>query len=141
MVSHTLFVEQLEKVRLTFDDDTYPLPKHQHTAFQLCSELLSEDDVSLASRSKQRRSVRSRARTLLIHVLEGLGSELFFICTLATSISTLATVVLDGLLSLLRQWWEGVPHPRGLTIHATRLCEAGVIKALANEGPEEAEGE
>ena len=75
------FVERLETERATFDNDTHPLPKYQKGAFELCGILLQEDTASLAQRSKQHCSSRLRARTLLIDVFNGLGAEVFLLCT------------------------------------------------------------
>ncbi len=102
MASHTWFIKQLESVLLTFDNDTHSLPKHQNNAFQPCYELLTEDAISLAKRSKQRRSIRLRARTLLVDVFKGIGREMFLLCTLATRILLLATIEIKGLVLALR---------------------------------------
>jgi hypothetical protein len=130
MASQAWFIEQLERDRATFEDNAYPLPKYQSDAFQLCCELLREDATSLAKRSKQRRSVRLRARTLLVDVFTGLGCEMFLLCTLATNISTLATIPIKDLVPTLRRWWKGVSHPNGLTETANKVCEANSISAL-----------
>jgi hypothetical protein len=45
--------------------------------------------------------MRLRARTLLVDVFIGLGCKMFLLYTLATSISTLATVKIKGLLLAL----------------------------------------
>jgi hypothetical protein len=130
MASHTWFIEQLESIRLTFDDDTYPLSKHQNDAFQRCYELLKEDAISLAKRSKQRRSVRLRARNLLVDVFKSTGRDTFLLCILAACISTLAKVKIKGLVPALRQWWMTVSHPKGLTGTANQVCEANLIDSL-----------
>jgi hypothetical protein len=97
MASYTWFVEQLESIRLTFDNDTYPLPKHPKDAFKVCYELLKEDVTSLAKRSKQRRSMRLRARNLLMDVFKSIGRDTFLLCILTTYISTLATIKIKNL--------------------------------------------
>ena len=42
MASNGWFLELLDHERMTFDDDAYPLPKHQKDAFELCCELLKK---------------------------------------------------------------------------------------------------
>ena len=130
MSSTRWFVELLDCERATFDDDAYPLPKHQKDSFELCCELLKEEETSMAKRSKQRRSTRYRARTLLSDVFSGVGLEVFLLCTLCTTISKLATVSLKTLIPELRRWWKTVSHPAGLTETARELCKANSISSL-----------
>jgi len=40
MASNGWFLELLDREIATFDDDAYPLPKHQMDAFELCCDLL-----------------------------------------------------------------------------------------------------
>lgn len=134
MKSHVWFLEQVERVRSTFDDDTYPLPQHQKHSFDLYVELFQEDAISFAKRSKQRRSVRLKARTLLSDVFTSLGSEVFFLCALAVAISTLDTVEIKGLVPTLREWWAKVSHPKGLVETANKVCTASSISALISKG-------
>jgi hypothetical protein len=129
MPSRTWFIEQLETEKAKFDDDACHLSTHQSGAFQLCYELLREDVTSLAARSKQRRSVRLRARTLLVDVFNDLGCEMFLLCTVATTISTLATIPVKGLVPALRKWWKGVSHPNGLRETASKVCESNSIRS------------
>jgi hypothetical protein len=117
-------------MRLTFNDDTYPLSKIQNDAFQVCYELLKEDAISLAKRSKQRQSVRSRARNLLVDVFKGTGRDTFLLCILASYISTLAIIKINRLVPALRQWWTTVSHAKGLTGTANQVCEANLIDSL-----------
>ena len=130
-MSPTIFVERLETERATFDDESHPLPKYQKDAFELCCKLLQEDEASLAQRSKQHRSSRLRARTLLIDVFEGLGAEVFLLCTLATTITKLSTITHSDLFPKLRAWWKTAEHPHGLTECANGLCDANSIGSLA----------
>ncbi|KFZ04063.1 hypothetical protein V501_09252, partial [Pseudogymnoascus sp. VKM F-4519 (FW-2642)] len=124
----------VERVRSTFDDDTYPLPQHQKHSFDLYVELFQEDAISFAKRSKQRRSARLKARTLLSDVFIALGSQVFFLCALAVAISTLDTVEIKGLVPTLRQWWTTVSHPKGLVETANQVCTASSISALISKG-------
>lgn len=123
----TTFIEQLEAERVTFDDDTHSLPKYQKDAFESCCQLLQEDGASLAQRSKQHRSSRLRARTLLIDVFDGFGAEVFLLCTLATTITRLFTITHKDLFPMLRTWWKTAEHPHGLRECADGLCDANSI--------------
>jgi len=130
MSSTRWFIELLECERAKFDHGAYPLPKHQKDAFDLCCDLLKEEETSLAKRSKQRRSTRSRAHTLLSDVFLGVGPEVFLLCTLCTTISKLATIPLKSLIPELRRWWKTVSRPAGLTETAKELCTANFIGSL-----------
>jgi hypothetical protein len=76
-----------------FGDEIYPLSTYQNVRFESCYQLLLEDKVSLDRGSLQRKSKRIRVRNLLVDVLLGLGSEVFLLCTLATTITQLAIVI------------------------------------------------
>lgn len=134
-MSANTFVERLETERATFDDDTHPLPKYQKDAFELCCILLQEDTASLAQRSKQHRSSRLRARTLLIDVFNGLGAGVFLLCTLAATITKLSTITHSDLFPKFRAWWKTSEHPHGLTECAEGLCEAKSIGAFIGPSP------
>lgn len=128
--SNDWLIEQLEKERTTFNNDTYPLLSYQIDAFRSCYDLLREDVVSLAKRSKQSRSERLRARTFLMDVFLGVGPEVFLLCILAAPISKLHKITPKGLLPKLQSWWKSASHPQGLTAAATELCEANSISTL-----------
>ncbi|OCL14011.1 hypothetical protein AOQ84DRAFT_69950 [Glonium stellatum] len=100
--SNDWLIEQLEKERATFNNDTYPLLSYQIDAFRSCYDLLREDMVSLAKRSKQSRSERLRARTFLMDVFLGVGPEVFLLCILAAPISKLHKITPKGLLPKLQ---------------------------------------
>ncbi len=134
-MSATTFFERLEMERATFDDEAHPLPKYQKDAFESCCKLLQEDAASLAQRSKQHRSSRLRARTLLIDVFNGLGTEVFLLCTLATTITKLSTITHSDLFPKLRAWWKTAEHPHGLTECANGLCDVNSIGAFIGPSP------
>lgn len=124
------FVEQLEIERSGFDDDAHPLPRYQYDAFCLCRDLLLESDVSQAQRSRQHRISRQRVRNLLIDVYRDLGAEVFLLCTLAASITKLATITHKDLFPKLRTWWKAAACPHGLTEIASELHDAHLSDAL-----------
>jgi hypothetical protein len=130
MAPHTLFIKQLAREKATLNENAHLLSENQGKSFQLCCELLREKATSLAKRSRSRRSVRLRARSLLVDVFTGLGPEVFLLCTLAASISNLATIPKKGLVPELRRWWKTVSHPKGLTEIANQACQANSISGL-----------
>lgn len=119
-------ITQLEKEKAKFDDNTYPLSAGQATKIQPYSKLLKEDAQSLEARSKQRRSVRLRVRSLLMDIFSGIAQEVFFLCILAVPMTTLYTVDQDALIPSVRSWWNRVSHPLGLT----RACQKYSIVTL-----------
>jgi hypothetical protein len=98
IASNIWLIEQLEKERAIFDDNTYPLLSDQTDAFKSCYDLQREDAVSLEKRSKQRRSQRVPARTLLMDVFLGVGPEVFILCVLALPMSKLDKLKPKGLI-------------------------------------------
>ena len=91
---------------------------------------LEQEETSMAKRSKQRRSTRYRARTLLSDVFSGVRLEMFLLCTLCIISSKLATVSLKILISELRRWWKTVSHSAGLTKTVRELCKVNSISSL-----------
>ena len=122
-------VDEIERQRS--NETTPPLSQKQSGAFDAWCALLRESDVSLADRSRQRRSSRVRARALIISVFLKLGAEVFLLCALSTSISKLAdNPKKEDLIHDLQIWWAAVLHPQGLTRTATAVCEANSIGTL-----------
>ena len=130
MTSSKFLIELLEVGRKEFDDNAYPLPKHQADRFRSCCELLVEDDDSLGERSKQRRSCRTKVKTLLGDIFLSVEPEVFLLCTISATVSTLGRVVMLHLVPDLRKWWNAVSHPTGLTEITNRLCQANSISKL-----------
>lgn len=120
--SETL-IQRLETARSMFDDDPHPLSTYQSRAFYLCCDLLWESEASQAQRSRQHRISRKRVRNLLIDVYRDLGADVFLLCTLAASISKLATITHEGLLPKIRAWWKAAARPLGLREIASELCD------------------
>ncbi|PVH98632.1 hypothetical protein DM02DRAFT_530790 [Periconia macrospinosa] len=123
-------LERVERERATFDDEKVPLLSYQASAFISSYDLLREDAVSLAKRSKQRRSERLRARTLLVDVFTGVSPEVFLLCVITTPITKLEKIPPKDIIPMLRVWWRAAPHPRGLTAVATELCDTNSIRTL-----------
>lgn len=68
-------------------------------------EILTETDDSLKRRSKQRRSVRSRARSFAKRVYS-IAVELFVLCSLSGTISDLPTISDGAFYDQLLRWWR-----------------------------------
>jgi len=115
-------IEQLERERKTFTDQAYPLLTYQKAKIQPYDHLLQESKESLSKGSIQRKSRRTRVRTVLQDIYSVFGVEVFFLCTQATTITELGTVTPAGLLPSIGSWWSGVLHPRGLSIAANETC-------------------
>ncbi|KAH7063260.1 hypothetical protein B0J12DRAFT_164270 [Macrophomina phaseolina] len=130
MSKNDWFYTVLEKERKTFEDGAYTLPSRLEKNFSRWNNLLREDETSLMKRSSARRSIRGRARILLGDVYKALGSEVLVLCTLATSVTKLATVNPKGFLPDLRKWWNKVSHPQALTNIANNLCRTYSIHTL-----------
>ncbi|KAF2174656.1 hypothetical protein K469DRAFT_705270 [Zopfia rhizophila CBS 207.26] len=116
-------VEQLEAERAMFEEDTYPLTTSQVGKFESMHDLL-KDKASLKIGSSQRQGRRTRVHNLLADIGSGLGAEVFFLCTQATTITQLATVNQKGLLPALCKWWSRALHPKGLTNVANQLWDS-----------------
>ena len=130
MKTNDWLIEQLEKEKATFDEETCPLLSWQIDSFAACCDLLREDAVSLEKRSKQRRSERLRARAFLVDVFLAVGSEVFLLCVFAVPISKLEKISPKDTIPKLRTWWKTTSHPPGLTATAMKLCGANSIRTL-----------
>lgn len=130
MAENEWLLTSLEAKRKSFENDEILLPSRQFEMFQPWLDLLLEDDQSLQKRSKSRRSVRTRVRTLLVDVYVNLGMDVFFLCTSASTITQLATVKPIGILSQLQRWWETVQHPSTLSNVARQIDERHSLKTL-----------
>lgn len=75
--------------------------------------LFTETKESLKSRSKQRRSVRNRALFFAEMVL-AIGQELFVLCSLSYSISSLPSISPGQFYGQLEQWWRSKAPPESL---------------------------
>jgi hypothetical protein len=131
MALHTSFLKKLTREKAKLNESDNLLSDRQGRAFRLCCDLLRENAASLATRSKSRRSVRLRARSLLADVFTSLGPEVFLLSTLGTSISDLATIPTRGLIPELRGWWKAASHSKELTELAHQACDANSISSLA----------
>lgn len=104
-VFNTQFRPTLDKKLLNLQ---YPLPDIERDRIASWNELLAETEESLAKRSRQRRSVRLRARYFANKVYS-INTELFILCTLSYSISGLPTIVSELFYSQLKEWWLSKP--------------------------------
>jgi len=123
-------IEQFETERQNFSESACPLLPKQSDGFDAWCNLLQESATSLVKRSRQHRSRRLRARTLLGNVFSKLGPEVFLLCTLATTISKLAETRREDFVTKLQIWWTKASHPQGLTQTANKICEDNSIATL-----------
>lgn len=103
-------IAQLKKEKEHFEDEVNWLAYGQVKRVEACDDLLKEGTNSLAKGSKKRRSARLRVRSLLVDAFLDVGQEVFLLCTLAVTISNLATIQLGSLVPKLRDWWKSVSH-------------------------------
>lgn len=118
------------------------LSDHQKEQLNNWAALLGETDASLRARSKQRQSVRRRARTFAKNVLV-ISAELFDLCSLSLTISALPSIPDGSFYDYLRTWWTAqvskTPFPENAkqissgvpSIEANR--ESPAISAPLNE--------
>jgi hypothetical protein len=135
-LSNEWLIQQLEIERRHFERSPSELTPKQRKDFRVWHELLSESPTSLASRSKERKSKRLRARALLSSVFLELGPKVFLLCTLATSFSKLAEKPRPNLNQDLGLWWSTVPRLTGLTQIATDICKANSIDTFIAPTPQ-----
>ncbi|KAK5079437.1 hypothetical protein LTS08_000013 [Lithohypha guttulata] len=128
-------INELKIQKDTFDDTTYPLPSYQLTKFESCIQLLQESTKSLSHRSSPQSGRRTRVRVLLKDIFLALNSEVFLLCTLAASITTLADVAQQGLIRDLGNWWKETAHPQGLSGIGSKLCDTFSVSTLFGSAP------
>ena len=124
-------LQSLEEQRQSFVNTVNLIPSHHYERFRPWCDLLEENDESLQKRSRSRRSVRVRARKLLMHIYVELGPDVFYLCTLTSNITKLATVELTP---TLRQWWNSVQHPQILSTIARNVCDYYSVEGLVPPG-------
>ncbi|KAF1361327.1 hypothetical protein EJ07DRAFT_112110 [Lizonia empirigonia] len=123
-------ITDLEAERATFHDDKLPLLSYQASAFNSCLDVLQEDGASLSRLTKQRRSDRLKVRTFMTDVYLGVGSEVFLLCIITTTITRMEKIPLRHAIPKLRTWWRACLHPSGLTTITKELCDAHSIGNL-----------
>lgn len=128
---HTL-IELLEKEIATFGDTPCPLLSYQIDGFTTYYEILREDEMSLAKRTKQRRGERQRLCNNLTDIFLTIGAEVYLLGTLAAPMSILSTETSRELVPKLRLWWKSAPRPNALSLTAAELCSTYSIAALVS---------
>ena len=123
-------IRKIETERQKFANGACPLLQGQSDAFDVWCNLMQESATSLRKCSRQHRSRRLRARTLLGNIFSKLGPEVFLLCALATTISKLAETPREEFVTKLQSWWTEASHPQGLTQIAKEICEANSIETL-----------
>jgi hypothetical protein len=105
----------LEQQRCTFTDQYRPLLTAQATALEKANTLIAESPESL-----KRNYPRKKANSILNDIKNCIGSDVYVLCALATTASALGTSNLGDYVSSIGSWWQGVQHPRGLTMISER---------------------
>lgn len=108
------------------------LSDHQKDQVNRWAELLAETDKSLQTRSKQRKSVRRRARAFAknAHII---AAELFILCSLSFTISALPSIPDGSFYDYLRIWWTTQNPPTSLIENAKHVCQGMPSGIKANK--------
>ncbi|KAI0424617.1 hypothetical protein F5Y09DRAFT_134353 [Xylaria sp. FL1042] len=108
-------IDLLEKQRSNFTDQYCPLLIAQEAALQKANTLVKAPRESL-----RRNHSRQKAKAILNSIKKCISPEVFVLCALATTLSVLGTAKLGKYVSTIGRWWEGVYHPKSLTIISER---------------------
>lgn len=109
---------------------THPiLSEQQKGQLTRWAELLVEADESLLTRSKQRQSVRRRARTFARNV-RVISRELFNLCSLSFTISALPSIP-DGTFYDYLQTWSTAHIPNMSLTENAKQTDQGVPSKIA----------
>jgi hypothetical protein len=138
-------IRQLKAKLQTFHENSRSLRPKEEELFKLWRDLLKETAKDLANLSTSWSSTRLQARTLLCNIFNEINSEVFLLCALTISISSLAQgnhAARENRVSAIQDWWTTVTAPERLRELASELCEAHSIsdavaeylQSLANEG-------
>ncbi|KAF2758960.1 hypothetical protein EJ05DRAFT_499387 [Pseudovirgaria hyperparasitica] len=100
--------ELLEAERARFTDQCVPLSTKQLQSLKRASEVAMVGEVAV-----QRNTPKKRARTILRELWAN-SPEIFVLCAIATSPSTLGELKASDYLQVLFRWWDDVHHPSGL---------------------------
>lgn len=119
-LSQVSFIDLLERERKTFGEVNRPLLAYQQNRLDLCLQLFDDDAVS-SNLSSAQRFGKSRARTILIDILNRQREWAFLLCAVAASVSMIQKISDDVILGV-HQWFENAECPRGLTAKAEEVC-------------------
>jgi hypothetical protein len=120
-----LFLTRIKDVEAKFNqEETFTLHEDQITDFRAYCNLFHQDLTKLSKAQIYR---LLRTRKVLKHVFLHLGTELYLLCTLATTITELSKLDQKKLIPKLSQWWNGITLKAGLKDTAIKLCSEGNI--------------
>ncbi|RII17517.1 hypothetical protein CUC08_Gglean002357 [Alternaria sp. MG1] len=122
MTEYLTIINDLEKKRVTFVNDTYTKPTTRDTA--RWAAILNNDDASLSGLSNGRKSVRRRAHELSTRILREFGKEVLLLVLSLLDQQKLARLDKQTFAYALREWWNTVPHPGALTTVASEYLTA-----------------
>ena len=108
-------INLLENQRRTFTDQYRPLLTAQETALQKANGVVAEPQESL-----KRNYSKKKANNILNDIKNCISHDVFVLCALVTIPSTLGASKLGDYVSTIGRWWEGVDHPKGLTMVSER---------------------
>ena len=104
-------IELLEQQRCTFTDRYRPLLTVQDLAVRKTDKVIAGSPELL-----KRNYSKKKANSILNDIKNCIGDDVYILCALATNHSALGASKLGDYVSKIGVWWEGVHHPRGLTM-------------------------
>jgi hypothetical protein len=108
------------------------LPDRLNDRLKRWAELFAESKESLQTRSKQRRSVRSRARTFAKNA-HAIAADLFVLCSLSFPISALPSIPDGSFYDHLRSWWTSQVPTKLPTANVKQIGQAEPSAREANK--------
>ncbi|KAL4960577.1 uncharacterized protein BDV14DRAFT_182304 [Aspergillus stella-maris] len=130
-ITPSIIIQKLETRRRLFGPEPIDLVKTQEEKATQILTLWRDADP------RTRGWARNRARTLMESVYINFSVEVFFLCSLSTSITELAKIDPIICASSIREWWSEADHPAGLT-HTAKSFETrhwDVFSAIGSQPP------
>jgi hypothetical protein len=122
MAEYITIINDLERKRVAFVNDTYTKPTTRDTARWVA--ILNNDDASLSDLSSGRKSVRRRAHELSTRILKEFGKGVLLLVLSLLDQQKLARLDKQTFADALRKWWNSVPHPDALATVASEYLSA-----------------
>ncbi|KAJ6208635.1 hypothetical protein PSV09DRAFT_1187338 [Bipolaris maydis] len=114
MMEYSEVIEQLEKKRVTFENDTYDNPTPRDVKRW---KTTMHDDASQLSSG--RKSIQSRAHKLSKRIQQELDEGVLLLVLSLKPRAELAKIQQRPFLDALKKWWEQVSHPHALKMVAS----------------------
>ena len=107
----------------SFKDHYIPIPESRIIAAQRCLKLVEMDPTSII-----KHTVKRRAHLIMCELWKR-SAELSILVALSVTPTQLGSLKSETYLGVLIEWWDAVPHPKGLTefleVHSDILPHQG----------------